>query len=304
MSETQRPPANVFVRTARKIYEPLGIAKGRDFALSFTLLGVLIAFTLSRLQFLDFNGVFCSTTVKSSLQHAAPGECFYWLQQPYKTGILLHLATILPAALLVCVQFVPVIRRKAPFIHRINGYLVIALSVVSMAGTLVITPRTMGGGLDIQGFLCILTAAFLGALLKGYLSIKQGKIHAHRAWMLRAWSWAGSIISGRLIHFLILRLQQTPSYYEMPCDKIDFLLHNRTIDAYPQCASFYSGENSQQKAPVLTDFNSRRSFVEAAAALNSTFAMAYAISLLLHILATEVYLHLTSHKPREASSKN
>ncbi|KAI0863829.1 hypothetical protein F4860DRAFT_501776 [Xylaria cubensis] len=300
MAEIDRSSVNAITRTARKIYHPIGFTKGHNFALWCVFLGTFLGFTISRLQFLDFYGVFCSATAKSATSHAAPGECFYFLQEPYTVGIILHLATILPASLLVCIQFIPVIRRKATLLHRVNGYIIIILSVLSMAGVYIIAPRTFGGGFDAQGLLGALSITFLWALLMSYISIKRRQIDQHRAWMLRAWFWAGSIITGRLIAILVLKLLKSPPYYAMPCDKIDSMLQDRTLDLYPECLSFYSGANPHQNVVVRAEFNHPTSVVEAAAALDAVFGMAYFVAFLLHLFGVEIYLHLTSSETRHS----
>lgn len=52
---------------------------------AFLALGYLLGFTLARLQYLSFNGVFCNPN-SSGGTGAAPGECYYYLQVPFKIG--------------------------------------------------------------------------------------------------------------------------------------------------------------------------------------------------------------------------
>ncbi|KAI3323353.1 hypothetical protein HD806DRAFT_544108 [Xylariaceae sp. AK1471] len=295
MAIPAHPPANAFVTQARKVYNPIGFAKGYNFMLWVIFLGAFLGFTLARLQFLDFYGVFCSKEVKSPNNHAAPGECFYWLQKPYTVGITLHLAGILPAALLACVQFIPVVRHKAIFIHRVNGYIVIILSVVATAGIFIILPRSFGGGLDVQTAGGTLAIAFLWALLMAYINIKRLQIDQHRAWMLRAWFWAGSIITERVLMIIVQSIPTSePRYYAMPCDKVDSMLGNYTLALYPACASFYSGEVPYQNVAVRAEFNHPTSVVEVAAALDAAFGAVLWLSFILSIVGVEIYLHLTS----------
>lgn len=178
--------------------------------------GALFGFALARLQFLDFNGIFCSRDGNGT----APGECFFYQQDHYKIGIRLHLATILPASLLAvlqyviplqtqhitnyCIRFLPVIRHRALLFHRLNGYLIIVLVVISIAGMFtglvnecaylhlivgaLMTARVaFGGGLDVQSGIGMLAIMVLVALAMSYVSIKRLRIDKHRAWMLRAW---------------------------------------------------------------------------------------------------------------------
>lgn len=62
---------------------------------------------------------------------------------------------------LVCFQFVPAIRQKLLIFHRINGYVIIFLSVLANVGALMIARRAFGGFLSTQvgvGVLVILTS--------------------------------------------------------------------------------------------------------------------------------------------------
>lgn len=111
----------------------------------------------------------------------------------------LHLFCILPAALLVCLQFVPTIRHKLLLFHRLNGYVVILLSTLSSAGTIIITRHAFGGDFSTQtwtGAMVILTT--IGYIM-AWINIKLLQIDQHRAWMLRTWAWFATIITIRLI---------------------------------------------------------------------------------------------------------
>lgn len=155
----------------------------------FLTIGYLMGFTLSRSAYLSFNGIFCNSNNHNPLLGAAPMECYWYLKDPYKTGIQLHLYTILPAAFLVCFQFVPAIRHNVILFHRMNGYLVIVLSLTSAAGVLMITKHAFGGDFATQtyvGVLIIITA--LGYLV-AWINIKRLQIDQHRAWMMRTWAY-------------------------------------------------------------------------------------------------------------------
>ncbi|KAI0020199.1 hypothetical protein F4780DRAFT_743296 [Xylariomycetidae sp. FL0641] len=301
MVVSDRPARNGFVAAARKIYHPIGFSKGYNFILWFIFLGAFLGFILARLQFLDFYGVFCSAE-DSATNHAGPGECFYWLQPPYTVGVILHLAGILPAGLLACIQFIPVVRHKARMVHRVNGYIVITLSLIGTVGAFMILRRAFGGGYDTQTGGGALGIAFIFALSMAYVNIKRLQIEQHRAWMLRAWVWAGCIITDRLILFIALSIPTSgsgPQYYAMPCDKIAWMLggQNQTLSAYPECQAFFTGASPQQHAVVHATFADPQSSVEVAGAMDSLFGMALWLAFLIHIIGVELYLHLT---PAEA----
>jgi uncharacterized membrane protein len=121
----------------------------------------------------------------------------------YKTGILLHLGTILPASLLAVFQFTPFIRHRFRLYHRIAGYLAVLLGIISTVGVFMIADRSFGGSVTIQVFFGALSIAFLGALGMAIYNIRMKQIEQHRAWMLRAWIWAGSIITLRIMYVFI-----------------------------------------------------------------------------------------------------
>ena len=48
-------------------------------------MGYLFGFTLARLEYLSFHGVFCNPNASGG-SGAAPGECYYYLKDPFKIG--------------------------------------------------------------------------------------------------------------------------------------------------------------------------------------------------------------------------
>lgn len=179
--DSTNTPANSFVAVMRKVYHIIGFSKGYNFVLFVIFAGACTGFVLARLQYLDY-GSLCGDA------GTIPGECHMYDQKDhYKIGIKLHLYTILPGALLACLQFIPIIRRQYPLFHRINGYTSILLSVVSSAGGLMVAPVAFGGSLEIRAFVGLSTIMFLGSLGLGLYNIKRLQIEQHRAWMLRAW---------------------------------------------------------------------------------------------------------------------
>lgn len=185
MAVSSRPPSNSFVAAARAIYNPLGFSKGYNFVLWLIFAGGLLVFVLIRLGMLDFDGVFCGPA--DGIDHAGAGECFYFSRGYEKIGIMLHLFTILPASFLVFFQFIPVIRHKMILLHRINGYIVMLLSLIGTIGALMIAKVSFGGSMATQTATGFISIAFIFSLVMGYINIKRLQIEQHRAWMLRAW---------------------------------------------------------------------------------------------------------------------
>ncbi|KAL8831684.1 MAG: hypothetical protein Q9191_000729 [Dirinaria sp. TL-2023a] len=270
-----------------KVHNAIGFKKGFNFILWFVFAGALFGFTLARLQYLSINGKF--------REGSAPGE-WYWENHGFrKIGITLHLATILPAGILVVFQFIPIIRYKALLFHRINGYVIILLLLLANVGALMIARHAFGGTMATQvyvGLLAIMTT--LGVLL-AYYNIKRLQIDQHRAWMLRTWFYAGSIVTLRIIMIIsALIISSSNDYYSaIPCTEIAFVYNNLSLleANYPQCLT--NGTTDGWVA-VKADFGDN---VGVKTALNLTFGTAGWLALFLHAVGVEIYLQLT---PRES----
>ncbi|KAI8626197.1 hypothetical protein F5Y19DRAFT_447538 [Xylariaceae sp. FL1651] len=296
MVKPTRPPANGFVRLMRRVYNPVGFSKGYNFVLWVILGGALLGFTLARLSYLNFYGVFCRPHANPmATNNAAPGECFYLLQFPHNVGMIIHLAAILPAAFLAVFQFVPGIRHNIIMIHRVNGYIIVILSVISVAGALMITRHTFGGGLDVQSSIGFLGIIFLGATFMAYINIRRLQIEEHRAWMLRAWVYAGSVITTRFVLFSGAAIISRAGgfFFSLPCDKIAWLLEGQgpTLAAYPDCMAYFDGTDVHKNVGVLGSLYG--DLAQKAAALDITFGMAHWIGILIHVIGAEIYLRLT-----------
>ncbi|EQK98980.1 hypothetical protein OCS_05312 [Ophiocordyceps sinensis CO18] len=298
MVVVDRPPANAFVAYARRVYNPLGFAKGYNFILWFVFGGALMGFTLARFMYLNVDGVFCGNGPSG----AVPGECYYYRRGLERAGLILHLAGILPAGFLAVFQFVPVIRHKILIIHRISGYVILLLSVVGIVGVFMIARHGLGGGLDIQSAAGLASIIFVTCKAIAFYNIKVLQIEQHRAWMLRAWVIASFIITLRLIGAIMAYIIGRPGseyYVVQPCYVVDnmFKGSQAAVEAlYPDCRAYYSGANPNVHVPVRADTTSGRPD-EAASAFNATFGPSAFLALFLHTLGAELYLRLT---PAEA----
>lgn len=166
----------------RRIYNTIGFTQGYNFVLWFILSGALVGFCLARIRYIDIDNVFCG---KRGI--ALPGECYTLGHGRGKIGITLHLAGIIPAGFLVVLQFTPVIRHRWTMFHRINGYLIMLLAMISFAGVIIIGNIHFGGSLTTQVLTGAATLIFLTCLGLAFYHIKRLQIEQHRAWMLRAW---------------------------------------------------------------------------------------------------------------------
>ncbi|KUM61982.1 hypothetical protein ACN42_g5096 [Penicillium freii] len=296
------PPANAFVKVARRIYNPIGFTRGYNFVLYFIFAGAIVGFCLSRLQFLAFNGIFCN--MQSTTGSAAPGECYWYAMPRYRIGIILHLASILPAGLLVVFQFVPAIRHKYLIYHRVAGYLIILLVFISIAGALMITDHSFGGHIATQTGVGLLAIASTVGIINAYYNIKRLQIDQHRAWMLRVWFWMASIITLRIILALsavIISMYPSGWYQIMPCAELLYIANSthmpleKVYSTYPVCSSGNSNMTVDSQVIVKANFNGNPEQI--GAALDIGFPMAMWLALVMHAVGVELYLQLT---PKEA----
>lgn len=245
----------------------------------------MAGFSLAHLQRLD--------TRPGKSGHEAPGER-YWFQSGHrKLGLLLHLGAILPCGVLLVIQFVPIIRQKYSIIHRINGYIVLILMCLGVAGGLMMTSHAFGGGMDIHGAMYVLAILVVGSASLGYYNIKRMQIEEHRKWMLRTAVYLGSIITIRIIMIISAHIiSMTGGYSSVwTCDEIKFTLNNDPA----QIAQYGSPDcvNAPGDRQVLVPANMKHGMVGAGSALRTGFANATWIALIIHLILLEIYLHLT-----------
>ncbi|KAF1927247.1 uncharacterized protein M421DRAFT_66072 [Didymella exigua CBS 183.55] len=299
MAAPTRPPKNGFNIWVHKVYNSIGFSKAYNFALWFIFAGALFGFSLARFMYFSFDGHFCPPNPQGG-DSAAPGECYYYTTFTRdKIGIMLHLAGILPASILVCFQFTPFIRHKWIIIHRVLGYLAVLLYTVGLVGALMIAHMAFGGGLDVQLWAGFVGIGVLVCFILAIVNVKRLQIEQHRAWMLRGWFCAGSIITSRFIMIIAATIISNKGHYIVwPCAKIAATISEDIdlVSAYPACASYADGSKLGQVSAVLADMNGA-SAAEAAAALNVSFGMALWLAFAVHTVSVEIYLHLT---PREA----
>ncbi|KAI1139139.1 hypothetical protein F5Y05DRAFT_339676 [Hypoxylon sp. FL0543] len=300
MTASTKTPTDVVAEAAGKIYRAVGFSKWYNFWLWLGLGGGgLFYFTVMRLRYLDFYGVFCgASSGQGSRDLASPGECFYHLDGGwYQFWIITHLACILPASLLACIQFIPIARRKAMWLHRINGWISTVLAAIGSFGAVMLSPHSMGGGVDTISMVIVQGILFTGSLITGCVHAKRHNIAKHRAWMLRTWAIGCAIITMR--HFMtatiILSSIHGGYYYAQPCDKISFILggENATLASYPECAPFFSGEDPKRHVAVHATAITKDK-VETAAVINMVFGMAGYMAIIVHLLLVELYLYYES----------
>ncbi|TLS21744.1 uncharacterized protein PpBr36_09282 [Pyricularia pennisetigena] len=287
MAQPTRPPANGFVAFCRKMYNPIGFSKGYNFILFLIFGGALMGFSLARMPYLDYWGTF--RAAKRSEKH-------YFEGGRVQAGMMLHLFTIVPASLLACFQFVPAIRHRAMLLHRVNGYVVVLLSLASTAGALMMARVAAGGTVDTQTATGFLAVVFVAALAAACYNVKRLQIEQHRAWMLRAWAYAGSIITMRLVFVVMIFVNSRAGYATVrECAQIDYEMAGggraRVLALFPSCEGFYSGNDAHAVAVVDADMRGNEATVGSALVLS--FGAALWLALAIHMIGVEIYLQLT-----------
>lgn len=195
----------------------------------------MLGFSLSRLHFLDYDGHFA--------KESAPGLMYYFSRGTPRIGMIIHLATSLPAGILMVLQFTPIIRHKALLFHRINGYVTLLLLLVTNAAACMLLPHNHGRSrIDAQtaeAFLVIITTA---GMVLAYWNVKRLQIDQHRAWMLRTMFYYGTIITDRiLLNLASVVITKMGGYYQLwTCGELGYTFEYYGLggipeDEYPQC---------------------------------------------------------------------
>ncbi|KAF2836605.1 hypothetical protein M501DRAFT_1040784 [Patellaria atrata CBS 101060] len=286
------------IQIGKKVTSPLGFQKGYNVILFIIFGGALMGFALARFQFLSFKGVFCKPL---STLGAAPGECYWYKQDLYKAGILLHLGCMLPASFLAAFQFVPSIRHHLLIFHRMNGYIIILLTLVGNAGAIIIARHVFGGTVATQTLVGTLFLMSTFGILNAYYNIKCLQIDQHRAWMLRTFAWMGSIITARVILITMIHaISSLPAGYNFydnrSCDELISIAGPDPVYAfYPECVPGFSNSTTAGRVILRATWNSDNPFEKVAVA-GLSFPATVWLSLALHVLGIELYLAFT---PRE-----
>lgn len=283
------PKPNLLTRILSPVSSPLGFTHSFNFIFFVIFGGALFGFTLARLPYLSFSSGLCP-------QGAGSLDCYYYTPGSIdKIGIMMHLSAILPAALLAILQFIPKIRHRLIIFHRINGYIILLLAIISTIGAFMTGQNMVGGEVSAQTIMGVAGTMFIVSMGLAWWNVKKLQIEQHRAWMLRAWFYAGSIISMRLIMMIMVRVlsdhRGSRGSVAMHCAKITYFLggsRNATMARYPDCGSYFSGEDPDKFAAVKTDL--RGDVPSVISLYTSTFGTALWVALAIHAIGVEIYV--------------
>jgi uncharacterized membrane protein len=246
----------------------------------------MMGFTLARLSYLNVGG-----SAPSSYRNSTVPKEWHNFKDGYRRiGLTLHLATCLPLGFLMVWQFIPVIRHKFLIFHRINGYVILVLIILSNVGALMIARVAFGGTLDIQSAVGLLTILTCVSASMAYYNVKRLQIDQHRAWMLRCMFYLGTIITARIIMIIAaLIISGTKSYYGLQsCDQIaaGYDAVQEALENYPACANV----SGNTLVPVQASFDTG---VTVGTALSLPFGMGIWLATFIHLVGVEIYLGLT-----------
>ncbi|OJD32059.1 uncharacterized protein BKCO1_4100012 [Diplodia corticola] len=274
-----------------------GFQRAYNFPLFIVFAGAMFGFSLSRLQFYSFDGIFAANTV--------PGGMAAYHAGKYRIGLILHLAACLPSGLLLVLQFVPAVRHRWLTFHRINGYVVFLLVLVSNAGAcIVLGRRESGTRVDAQSAEAAMVLMTSVSMAAAYWNVKRLQIDQHRAWMLRTMFYYGVIITDRVIaQIAAIIISAYGGYYTVwSCRKMEYTYAQFGMQTlaqdYPGCFSG-NGTMLDPRAHVVVEaIHDASRPPNLGASITIPFGTSLWMALVLHIIGVEMYLSLT---PRESA---
>lgn len=174
-----------------------------------------------------------------------------------RAAFVLHLVSVLPAAAIATVQFLPKARNFSIGAHRYLGRTSIVLAWISVVTAYIITPSSYGGAPLYQAGLYVLGLFVSLALGLAWYNIRVSQIDQHRNWMIRSWAWAGAVVTLRpLNEILILLLRYVvPHYHSVRATKY---VNSKEPDLKRICYRFSAAMRSTSSKVLLpTPLHSR-----------------------------------------------
>lgn len=234
------------------------------------------------------------------------GEYYHFRIPLNKLFLWLHLVSVLPAALLAVLQFIPRIRTRAISLHRTVGKAVNALTFVSTVSAWGIAHVSFGGDLTTRAGVYVFGGMVLWATVASWRAIRQLRIDEHRAWLIRAWGYQMSNATMRLVMVAAMIAMSVKGgfYQSISCQEVEYILDDAALYAhnYPQCQAEWMGHNTTH---VTIEANLENE-LGIASGTRQTFGMSLWVGLWIHAIIVEYYLHRTkeeSARLREVSTR-
>jgi len=181
-------------------------------------------------------------------------------------------------------------------LHRLNGYLVLALLLPATVCGSIVARRSFGGDPNTQAAFYVLAILIISSAAMGIINVKRTR--KHRKWMLRTAACVGVPITTRLISLAARRIiSDLGNYYAIwRCDQLLFVMTDaKTVQQlYPQCTS---GANLTDVF-VAVHASVKENRLTNSSAIRLTFAMSLWIAILIHIVVVEIYIRKTESSNR------
>lgn len=142
------------------------------------------------------------------------GEAFFehWLNfRTYPIARMSHMLPGLTYMLLAPFQFIPRIRNRYPKFHRINGRMVLILTIVLLPSGMIFAFAHPYVGFREQVPTVFYTVIYLVCVAMGLRSIYRRRFAEHREWMIRVYAFGLGIYSIRVWYWLFLNFSDQPS---------------------------------------------------------------------------------------------
>ncbi len=107
--------------------------------------------------------------------------------------VIVHIATVIPYALIGAFQFSSRLRQRHPGWHRTAGRVLVPLALgVALSGLWITLayPLKPGSGVLLFAIRLVVGTAMAAGVVLGFAAIRRGDVPRHRAWMTRAYALA------------------------------------------------------------------------------------------------------------------
>ncbi|KAH8596763.1 hypothetical protein B0O99DRAFT_619887 [Bisporella sp. PMI_857] len=265
---------------------------------------------LTFLLFLSTVGVFaifCTFNLFSSLPDGhpikpnPPGPLYWFHRGVLKVAMQVHLWSVLPAGILLPLQFLPIMRRKYMRLHIFSGRLLLILLIIGNITALKMGSRSFGGSIETRVWIVFVASLSSFSLFKAWVSARSLNIDDHRAWIFRTWGVAGSIFTLRifmtLIAFSIHKFTSNIYTGITTCDELIFMY--RSVRNSTSVASLYErfpgcmGQELEGRKVMVHVNLSKWYPEERAAMMNMVFGVSGWCALVANAVAVEWYLNST-----------
>ncbi|EPE24223.1 hypothetical protein GLAREA_08073 [Glarea lozoyensis ATCC 20868] len=230
-----------------------------------------------------------------------PGEGFLYKRAFLRALQQVHLWSVIPAGILLPLQFLPIVRRKYITLHRWAGRLLFILLMIGNITAYNLGMNAFGGMLDTRMFTLILLVCTTLSAYKAWKGIRDHRIDIHRAWTIRCWSYVGSILSLRVWMVIlivgIMRIAPDTFYVAISCAKMEFMFPDPVdraamYERHPSCFNLTTAASEKTYMGISANMK-RVNLEETTAILSLVFGLAGMIGLIMNIGFVETYLNLT-----------